>query len=86
MPSLYGFSCIADNKAGGLMYTSSRNKESKCPVCKEHEEFEVVSGQVKGNSHILIVQCAKCGTAIGAIQDMNYITEIAEKLSKKFLP
>jgi len=68
------------------MYTSSHNKETVCPACKTIAEFEAVSGNVGGNPHILIIQCALCKTAVGAVQDINFVTEIAEKLSKKLLP
>lgn len=65
------------------MYTSGINKQTKCPTCKDFREFELVSGQVNGNSHILIVQCSFCGEAVGAIQDINFITEKIERLSKQ---
>ena len=57
--------------------------QSKCIKC-EGSEFELAEVKpVNSNVKVILLQCSKCGTVIGALDQYNvglYVKEIAQKL------
>jgi len=58
-------------------------KKSKCIKC-EAGEFELVEYKpINSKSKIILLQCASCGAAIGALDQYNvglFVSQIAKKL------
>lgn len=55
--------------------------KSKCPSC-ECQEFEAVQTTTKTGQTFCLIQCAACGTVVGALDDVK-ITSVIKKAEKK---
>lgn len=58
-------------------------KKSKCAECKG-EKFELAECKpINSKNKVLLIQCASCGTAVGAVDQYDvgfFVSKIAEKL------